>query len=395
MIPPLDTPLTLFTAVNLLGAVQGLALALALVLYREGDRTAHRLLAALVACGALAVGEAFLCESNLILRTPHLVDAAEPLVLALGPLFYLYLRALVRPGSVTRRAAWHLAPAALYALYLVPFYLSPVPVKVMAFLSAYHPALAARYESPGEPALFDVLPLRALFDLLAIASMLAYALAAGVLVARAWRAQGSGRQRTNGAALVVLLGAFVLPFLAFAVAHAMGLGDAKEPSVAAVAALGLYAVGYVALLRPGFLRDGVLVDAPPGKYARSALTGDQDEAMRRAVVETLEDGERFRDPDLKLAGFAKAAGLSRHHVSQVANIHFGGFAALVNGRRVEAAQALLRTDAGRALTLEEVGYRSGFNSRTAFYNAFKKHAGCSPSQYRDSGDGASHPDGSA
>ena len=383
MIPPLDARLSLFTALNLLGAVQGLALALALVLYREGDRTAHRLLAALVACGALCVGEAFLDVSNLILRVPHLVDAAEPLVLAIGPLFYLHLRALVRPGSMTRRALIHLAPAALYGLYMVPFYLSPVPVKVMAFLSAYHPALAAAYESPGEPALFDVLPLRAYFDGLAITSMLAYAAAAAVLVARAWGAPEAGRRRANGAALAVLMGAFVVPFLAYAVGHAMGLGDAKEPFVSAVAALGLYAVGYLSLLRPAFLREGVLVEPPPEKYARSALTDGQAEAMRARVVATLEENERFRDPDLKLAAFAQAAGLSRHHVSQVANTHFDGFAAFVNGRRVRAAQDLLRTDEGRALTLEEVGYRAGFNSRTAFYNAFKRHAGCTPSQYRD------------
>ena len=376
-----EPSLSLYTAANLLGAVQGLVLGAALWATSGPTRASNRWLAGLVVVVALVVGEVFLCESGLVLRAPHLVDVTEPLVLAIGPLFFLYLRSLV--GEDSRRPLWHLAPAALYALYLVPFFVAPEAVKVEAYLSAYHPELAASFESPGEPAFFDAIPLRAHFDLLAVLSLVGYSVAALVAVGRAWWEPEAGRQRANGAALAVLVASFAVPVVTYAVAQAAGLGDAKEPLVAAASAVSLYAVGYLALLRPSFVREGVLVEAPPEKYARSALTDDQEETMRMTVVRALEDDERFRDPDLKLAAFARACGLSRHHVSQVVNTHFGGFADFVNGRRVEAAQALLRTDEGRALTLEEVGYRSGFNSRTAFYAAFKKHAGTTPATYRD------------
>ena len=381
--PELPPDLSLFTAINLLGAAQGGVLALALVFYGEGDRVAHRVLAAFVLVVSLTVAETFLCTSNLILRAPHLVDSTEPLGFAIGPLLYLYVRALVRGGpSVRRRSWWHAAPAALYALYLVPFYLSPVSVKVAAFLSVFHPNLLSQYPGPGEPAFLDAVPLRAHLDALLVVSFVGYAAAAAVTAGRAWWRPEAGRQRSNGAALGVLAVAFALPILVFVAGEAAGLGDAKEPLVAAVASFTLYAVGYLALLQPHFMREGVLVEAPPEKYARSALTEDQEATMKEVVVRTLEAGERFRDPDLKLATFARACGLSAHHVSQVANAHFGGFADFVGRRRVEAARVLLATPEGRSLTLEEVGYRSGFNSRTAFYTAFKKHEGCPPSEYR-------------
>ncbi|MEM6336155.1 MAG: helix-turn-helix transcriptional regulator [Bacteroidota bacterium] len=379
----IEPALTFYTAVNLLGAVQGVLLAAALWMTSGPVQASNRWLAGLVAVIALIVAEVFLCESGLILRAPHLVDATEPLVLAVGPLFFLYLRTLLKGSEEKQRSLWHLVPAGLYALYLIPFFVAPEAVKIEAFLSAYHPEQAAVFDSPGEPAFFEVIPLRGYFDLLVAVSVVGYATAALVTVGHAWWTPQTGRQRAHGAALAVVCASFLVPAVTYVGAQAAGLGDAKEPLVAAVSALGLYVLGYLVLLRPAFVREGVLVEAPPEKYARSALTGGQVDDLKATLVDALEAGERFRNPDLKLADFARSCGLSRHQVSQVVNTHFGGFSGFVNARRITAAQALLRTDEGRALTLEEIGYRSGFNSRTAFYNAFKKHTGMTPSVYRD------------
>lgn len=379
----LDPALTFFSAINLMGAAQGVLLAAALVFYSDGNRLANRLLAGLVAAVALIVADVFLCASNLILHVPHLVDSTEPLILVLGPLFYFYIQALVtNDTSFQRRSWWHFLPVVLYTLYLIPFYIAPVSVKIEAFLSVYHPDLAAAHESPGEPAFFDVLPLRANVAVLALLSIFGYTLAAVRLVCVRWK---STDDTASHRSLLTVMGVAFLNFLVPVCTWAfweLTTGDANEAVVAAVAAVGLYGLGYLALFRPSFFPNQLHQGAPE-KYARSSLTDAQESAMREVMVQALEADERFRDASLNLAGFARSCGLTRHQVSQIANTHFGGFSDFVNRRRVEAAKVLLREPEGHVITLEEVGYRVGFNSRTAFYNAFKKHAGCPPSHYRD------------
>lgn len=50
--------------------------------------------------------------------------------------------------------------------------------------------------------------------------------------------------------------------------------------------------------------------------------------------------------------------------------------------RVEEAKRLLQSTEYQQFKLEEVGRLAGFNSRSAFYNAFKKMEAETPAAYR-------------
>jgi len=52
--------------------------------------------------------------------------------------------------------------------------------------------------------------------------------------------------------------------------------------------------------------------------------------------------------------------------------------------RVEEAKAILKTELGKKLTIEEVAERVGYNSKSAFNTAFKKFTSQTPSTFRDS-----------
>lgn len=69
--------------------------------------------------------------------------------------------------------------------------------------------------------------------------------------------------------------------------------------------------------------------------------------------------------------------LINHHLNQ----HFFDF---VNGYRIEKAKELLKNSTKQDLNIQEVLYEVGFNSKSSFNTAFKKHTNLTPTQYRNS-----------
>jgi YesN/AraC family two-component response regulator len=86
-----------------------------------------------------------------------------------------------------------------------------------------------------------------------------------------------------------------------------------------------------------------------------------------------------------LSDLAKKIGESPHHVSQVINEKLNkNFFELLAAYRVEEAKKILSADRKNKLTIEEISEMVGYNSKTAFNNAFKKNTGKTPSEFRKS-----------
>lgn len=60
--------------------------------------------------------------------------------------------------------------------------------------------------------------------------------------------------------------------------------------------------------------------------------------------------------------------------------HFYEF---INTYRIEKAKELLKDSSSKDLTISEILYQVGFNSKSSFYTTFKKQVGCTPKEYRE------------
>lgn len=95
----------------------------------------------------------------------------------------------------------------------------------------------------------------------------------------------------------------------------------------------------------------------------------------------LQDQKLYTRPDLKMPEVAEAIGTSPHELSWLINTHLQmGFRDFLNHHRVEEAKKLLLQES--AYTIEAIGNQAGFKSKSAFYKAFKKHTGLTPTQYK-------------
>ncbi|RZJ54533.1 MAG: AraC family transcriptional regulator, partial [Flavobacterium sp.] len=95
----------------------------------------------------------------------------------------------------------------------------------------------------------------------------------------------------------------------------------------------------------------------------------------------MTEKELYKNPNLNLQDLSKELNISSHQLSQFLNNNIGkNFTSFINEFRInEACKVILSND---KLTLESIGYDVGFNSKSTFFAAFKKHTGTTPLNYQ-------------
>ena len=137
--------------------------------------------------------------------------------------------------------------------------------------------------------------------------------------------------------------------------------------------------------RPGLTRDPVAEPEEPEaspikKYEKSALDDERASRIARKIEAAMTDDLLYRNPNLSLWDLAKHIGVTSHYVSQTLNTMLGSsFFDYINRWRIDdAIEQLTATDE----TILMITHDVGFNSRSAFYKAFKGQTGKTPSDFR-------------
>ena len=118
------------------------------------------------------------------------------------------------------------------------------------------------------------------------------------------------------------------------------------------------------------------------RYSGSVLKVPQVEAYRQTLLEYMTAQEPYLNAELTLNKLSQDTAIPQHYLSQVINQEFGkNFFDFINTYRIDKAKCLMNEGAAQQLTLEAIGAQSGFGSPAAFYRAFKKHTGVTPSNF--------------
>ncbi len=134
-------------------------------------------------------------------------------------------------------------------------------------------------------------------------------------------------------------------------------------------------VFYLFILRKG---EAIFSDRVP---IRRGFSDSENRGLFDRLNKLMLEDSIHHQADLKLAGLAEKLGTSSHRLSQLLNEDGrGGFSSFINMHRINDAQALISSM--DHLTLEGIGYEVGFNSKSAFYSAFKKVTGITPAAYK-------------
>jgi len=102
------------------------------------------------------------------------------------------------------------------------------------------------------------------------------------------------------------------------------------------------------------------------------------------LIKWLEEGKRFTQSDISLDVASKELNTNRDYLSKAINERFGRFTDLVNKYRIEEAISLLSDSQKKTsqYKLTIIASQVGFNSSSAFIEAFKKQTHLTPVQFR-------------
>jgi len=99
----------------------------------------------------------------------------------------------------------------------------------------------------------------------------------------------------------------------------------------------------------------------------------------------MEEHKPYLDGEITLSQLADLVGCTSNNLSQVINSELEKtFFDFINTYRIKEAKRYLLASESEKITILAIALESGFNSKSAFYTAFKKEIGMTPSEYKKS-----------
>ena len=171
-----------------------------------------------------------------------------------------------------------------------------------------------------------------------------------------------------------MLGFFVYHSLAL-VAESTAAGDLM---ITAIMAISIYSIGYLGYFRPELIGRSSIK-----KYEKTSISEFDSSEKIEQLISLVNDERVYLNSNISLSELANQLGISRHHLSRLVNENLGvSFSDLINSKRIDRAKELMNRSDYTGQKLIAIAFDSGFNNKTNFYLAFKKHTGQSPSEYK-------------
>jgi len=146
---------------------------------------------------------------------------------------------------------------------------------------------------------------------------------------------------------------------------------------------------FAALNNPEFFR-GVNSDLKPitevvPKQKSSPVIDDEKNKQILALKELMIKKEPYLDSSLTIQDLAEQLNMPVKDLSALINLYMNKhFFDFINEYRIEKAKEILKDPLQKELTILEILYQVGFNSKSSFSTSFKKHAGTTPTDFRKS-----------
>lgn len=330
----------------------------------------------------------FLLASGLILEYPHFFRTAAPLHYLWGPLSYLFIRNLLSSDNRFYKTDFlHFIPFLLHLAELVPFYFSSSDTKVAM--------LKGMFSEGDRFGVYEGLLTSYWHSLLKFAQMLIYNLFQWKLFIDFNRTKNKPFKKSNKTIIdwVVFLNVSASIMLFVVQYHRIFLSNGTLYTIT-VADMVFYVyyvlVWYYLLYKPDLLNGIKLSDVVPQKQeliAKQSTLKSKKNQEYEEIIKKLETHMQLNQPflkeDLNVAMISSEIYTSELKISKAIKYKFGiNFPEFINQYRIAYIEENYKNNIEwRSYTVEGMAFSAGFNSRNAFYTAFRKIKGVTPTTY--------------
>ncbi len=409
---------SILSSIFLLGAGQGVFLSFALLGSKAGNLKANRYLAAVTLVFTVTLIEYFLDYSGMLERLPILRALVWPKDYLYGLLIYLYVRELTLPDNpLATKWLWVSFAPAIIQLF-VSWALMLQPGEVIMKVLDTEPQVTTGLKVVS----FLLGDVEDVAVFLHIPAYLSFSLCLLSKHRQRIGEQFSYEDNISLNWLRILLWSVVVVYGIYATRQIISKLIVLESSLDIYLGLSIvaliYGMGYIGIKQPTIFarrhipflsseknetqREAELKPLPESitkplgntasrekeqqvaeKYQNSSLNKQLSGQLYQELDKHMSQQRPYLNNTLSLPELADQLGISANHLSQTINQQTDkNFFDYVNSYRVEQAKRLLSDPNTSCKTILDVSEHSGFNSKSAFYAAFKKHVGVTPSQFK-------------
>jgi len=117
---------------------------------------------------------------------------------------------------------------------------------------------------------------------------------------------------------------------------------------------------------------------------KKEIPSDNSLMLLKTINDYIIDNTIFEKPDLTILDISEGINIHPKRISGAINNNLNqNFNTYINSFRIEKAKALLNSEATHNLSIEGIGSEVGFQSKSTFYDAFKKVTGTTPSRFKN------------
>ena len=380
------THIDAISAFIFIGVFLGFILSFFFIVKSSSNIRANRYQGLLLLSLTLCILEQFLNITGYITKVLIITNSTEPLNLVIGPFLYLFVKSSLDQNN-SKKDWIHFILAIIYLCYLMFDLTQPNEAKYNSYIYSFHPdwpSLNVHMKISNDP-----LDLKKWLNLATGIQLTVYTAMAFRLLVKRVRQTGESIFRTNDEILrslrnmVFHIAIVVLIFIIVKLCFKGDLGDYYIGTYVSVIIL----ITTFRVMNDSFYfeRSTSFMDIDLVKYRKSSLTETNKRKILDSIILELETRQYYMDNLASLSELAKKIGESPHHVSQVMNEKLNkSFFELLALYRIDEAKKILSGDKKGKITVEEISEMVGYNSKTAFNNAFKRLSGKTPSEFRKS-----------
>jgi AraC-like DNA-binding protein len=336
----------------------------------------NRLLAIFFLLIAINLIDGILMMRGFYFSYPAFALLEDCLPLAYGPILYLYTLTIIRPDvKRTPKDLLHFIPAACVLLLILVFYtMTSVKIDILHAIVDRRIPIGAGLVSSGAVFLHFFIYLAMSF-----LKIRTYHLS----LHDRYASLESVNVRWLEFTLRTLAITFIISWFVMFVSI-LGQKKVSEAGLVLVVGMLLYYINKLVLkrMKDPRLFSAIDLSTSAKRYARQAIDAPGLDEIRKKLQEK-EKEKIFVDADLTIDSLSERIGIPTRLLSQFLNdVLKKSFFDYVNGLRIEEAKRILSETDDPKLTVQEVMYQVGFNSKSSFNTLFKQKTGMTPTLFR-------------